>query len=178
MRSTRTGLFAEFPSADALMGAVEALNASGVRRLDAFTPLEVPGLAERLEVPRSRIPRVVFAGGVLGAAAGFLVQAYANAWHYPLNAGGRPPFALPSFVFSTFEAMVLGAAFAALVAFLVSLGLPELADPVFRLPGFESASDDGYWLAVDDRDPAFDADAQARLLDEHGASRIHRVRTR
>jgi hypothetical protein len=171
----RTGLYAEFRTADELLEAVSALRAAGLRRLDAFTPFDVPGLAERMELPRSRIPRFVFAGGALGAAAGFLIQVYANVWHYPLNAGGRPTFALPSFVFSTFEAMVLGASFAALLAFLFPLRLPQLWHPAFEVVGFESAMDDRFWVAVDDRDPAFNSLSQTRLLKERGAAHVYVV---
>ena len=169
------GLYAEFRTADELLEAVSALRAAGLRRLDTFTPYEVPGLVERLELPRSRIPRVVFAGGALGALAGFLIQVYANAWHYPLNVGGRPPFALPSFVFITFEAMVLSASFTALLAFLFTLRLPELWHPAFEVEGFESAMNDRFWLAVDDRDPKFNSLGQSRLLRERGAAHVYVV---
>ncbi|HET8656108.1 MAG TPA: DUF3341 domain-containing protein [Longimicrobiaceae bacterium] len=171
----RTGLYAEFESPDAMLAALRALRERGIERLEGFAPYDVPGLIEAVGVRRSRIPAATFVGGLFGAVAAFLIQTYANAWHYPLNAGGRPTFAVPSFIFSTFEGMVICASFAAVIAFLISLRLPELWHPAFEVEGFDRVSTDRFFVGVDDRDPLYDPAAQTRLLEELGATHVYRV---
>ena len=63
----RTGLAAEFPTPEALLSAVRALRARGLRGLDAFTPHPVHGLEEALGLSRSPLNWWVFAVA-MGAA--------------------------------------------------------------------------------------------------------------
>ena len=56
----------------------------------------------------------------------------------------------------TFELTVLFSAFTAVLGMLALCGLPRLAHPVFRSPGFRRATDDGFFLTVEARDPRFD----------------------
>jgi len=169
------GLLAEFDSAAALIAAARALRARGYRRLDAYTPYPVEGVEEALALPRSPLPRIVFPFALAGAGLAYLVQWAANAWAYPLVAGGRPPHAAPMFVPIAFETCVLAAALAALVALLVLCRLPELWHPVFAVEGFERASIDRFWLGVDAGDPRFDRDATAAELRAAGALRVAAV---
>jgi hypothetical protein len=153
----RLGMAAEYADERALLRAAAALRGRGYRRLDAFVPTEVEGLDEALAIPRSRIPRVTFAAGVLGAASGYLVQWYCNAVSYPIDVGGRPIHSALAFVPITFEMMVLFASVATTVALFATCRLPELWAPMNEVPGFERATIDRYWLTVDRRDAAFEA---------------------
>jgi hypothetical protein len=51
-------------------------------------------------------------------------------------------------------------------------GLPELSSPIFSAPGFESATNDGFWVGVDARDPAFDGGKLRIELLALGATRV------
>jgi hypothetical protein len=168
----RRGLLAEFPSADALLAGTSALTALGYREVETYTPFPLPGMEARPGRRRGRLPRFVFAGGLVGAILGYGIQWYANVWVYPLRVGGRPAHAVPAFIPATFEAMVLGAALVAFVGLLVALRLPELWHPVFEVEGFERASVDRFWLAVGDRDPLFDSDRTSSALTELGPLRV------
>ncbi|HEU4700088.1 MAG TPA: DUF3341 domain-containing protein [Gemmatimonadales bacterium] len=179
----REGLLAEFMEPGALERARAALRARGYERLEAYSPypLEAASIGfspvggpapGRL---RSRLTAVVFLGGLLGAVAAYLVQLYANVWHYPMNIGARPVHAIPAFIVPSFEGMVIGAAFAGFFGLLIALRLPEPWHPVFDIPDFERATRDRYWLGVDRRDRHFDWDATARLLAEGGPLRVVRL---
>jgi len=146
--STRL-LAAEFDSPHQLRGAIAALRASGVDSIDACTPYEIRGLDRQLRARRSRLPVVGFVGGVLGGAVAYFIQWYVNAWDYPLNAGGRPPHAIPAFVFVTFETLVLCAAGVVFVGLFVRLGMPRYYHPLWHIEGFERVTSDRFWLVVD-----------------------------
>jgi Protein of unknown function (DUF3341) len=145
----RHSVVAEFASADALLEAVRQVRAAGHERMETYSPYEVPGLDDALPRPPSRLPKLVFAGGALAALGAYGVQVYANVIRYPQNAGGRPTHAAAPFVISTFEGLVLGAALFAFFGFLVLLGLPRLYRPIFNVDGFDRASRDRFFLAVE-----------------------------
>jgi len=140
---------AEFDSAERLRVAIVAMQAQGIRVLDTCTPYEVPGLAKALRRNRSRVPRFAFIGGLVGAIVGYTIQWYVDAIDYPLNIGGRPNNAVPSFIFVTFETLVLCSAFAIFFGLFFVLGLPRYYHPLWEIEGFERASIDRFWVVVD-----------------------------
>lgn len=156
MKDPVTLLAAEFDSEEDFRQAARRVRALGILRLEACSPYEVRGLAGDLQLPRSPLPRIALAGGLTGAVIGYLVQWYVNAVDYPLNAGGRPANAVPSFVFVTFETTVLFAAIAIFVGIFVVLRLPRYYHPAWTIAGFERVSADRFWLVVDTRDPHFE----------------------
>ena len=163
----RAGVLAEFESAEALIGAAYRLREEGYRAIDTFAPYDLEELDEALELRPSRLPWLVFAVAVAGAAFAYWVQWYTNVADYPLNAGGRPAHAVPAFVFSTFEGLVLSGAVAAVLGFLWVARLPRLWHPVFEVDGFERASVDRFWIGIDARDAHFEparATASLRAL--------------
>jgi len=58
---------------------------------------------------------------------------------------------------------------------LYAAGLPRLHHPVFEVEGFESASIDGYWLAIAADDPRLDVVTAERELRDAGAKRVVQV---
>jgi hypothetical protein len=151
----RVGLAAEYATPDALHAAAVALRGHGYRRLDAYAPYPLPAVEDALAVTRTRLPRVVFAGGFLGACVGYGVQWFCNTWSYPIDVGGRPIHPVPAFVPITFETTVLFASFAAFGGLLLASRLVEPWNPLFEVEGFERATVDRFWIAVDERDPRF-----------------------
>jgi hypothetical protein len=173
-------MMAEFASGPALLGGVRALQACGVSRFDAFTPYEVAGLQELFGVSRSRLGWIALVIGLAAGGGAYLLQWWINVIDYPLNIGGRPHHAAPAFIPITFEMTVLFTSAAALVSALVLGGLPRLWHPVFEIAGFERATIDRFWLAVEAGDPAIDhmggptgaASRVAAALEGAGALRV------
>ncbi len=102
---------------DLLMG-IRQLQEQKVKILDVLTPFPVHGLDKLLAYRRSWIPRIGFIGGAIGGFCGFIFQTWVFTSSYPLNIGGKPYFAVPSFIPVTFECTVLFAAFSMVFAFL------------------------------------------------------------
>lgn len=169
------GVMAEFATPDALLGAARALRKAGYEALEAFTPHQVEGLAEAIGLDRpKRMPLIVLIGALTGAAVGYGIQ-WLTVVLYPLDVGGRPPHAVPAFMLITFETAVLFGAFAAFFGLFGLLGLPRLWHRVFEVDGFESATVDRYWLAIDAADPRFDYARSSTDLEAMSPLRVVRV---
>ncbi len=146
----REVLVAELDSPARAIATAKRVRELGYIRLEAFTPFPVPDLDPVLEIRRTKIPFIVLAAGLAGAAAALLVQWWTNAFDYPINVGGRPLFSIPSDVPIVFEMTVLSAAFGAFASVLLAAKLPRLHDPIFDLPGFERTSVDRFWIVIGD----------------------------
>src|SRR4051812_36185063 len=114
------GLLAEFENPTDLVEAVRHTREEGYRRIDAYTPYPIEELAEAIGFHHTRVPLVIFLGGLLGCLGGFFMQYYLAVIDYPLNIGGRPLNSWPAFIPITFETTVL---LASLTAVLGMLGM-------------------------------------------------------
>ncbi|MBI3848646.1 MAG: DUF3341 domain-containing protein [Planctomycetes bacterium] len=174
-RSSLYGLLAEFEQPHDLLEAAKRVRDQGYRRIDAFTPHPIEGLAEALGFHRNRLPLVVLVAGVIGCAGGFGMQYYASVVSYPIDVGGRPLNSWPAFVPITFELTILAAALAAVLGMLALNGLPMPYHPTFNVPRFVRASRDRFFLGVEASDPMFERDVTRRLLESLGANDVFEV---
>ena len=78
--------------------------------------------------------------------------------------GARPAHAPLAFIPITFETTVLAAGLAAFCLVFILCRLPRLWSPEFSVDGFERASVDRFFLAVDTHDPSFDQTKLAEML--------------
>jgi len=159
------GLMAEFDSPTDLVAAARRAREQGYRRMDAYTPFPIEGLAEAIGFHHSRLPLIVLIGGIIGCIGGYLLQYYASVIGYPLNVGGRPFHSWPSFIPVTFEMTILVAAVSAVVGMLALNGLPMPYHPVFNVDRFALATRDRFFLCIEAADPRFDLAETRRFLE-------------
>lgn len=169
------GLLAEFDDADKLLAATERTREAGYRRIDAYSPFPVDGLAEALGFTNTRISWIVLIGGILGGLAGFGLQYYVAVIAMPLNVGGKPFNSWPSFIPVTFEATILGAALAGVIGLLLLNKLPMPYHPVFNIDKFARASQDGFFLCIETGDPQFDMEKTKTFMQSLGPREVYDV---
>ncbi len=171
------GYVAEFESASALYKAAEKVRDAGFRKWDCFTPFPVHGLDRAMGLRRSILPYFVFFGGAAGLATAFLLAYITQVVIYPTVVQGKPAniFTVPAFFPIMFELTVLFAGFTALFGLLALCQLPRLHHPVFASRQIHRATDDGFFLAIEARDPRFSAEGTKAFLEEAGGRNIELV---
>jgi hypothetical protein len=170
------GVMAEFATADELVAAAHAVREAGYKKVDAYTPYPMESVIEALELPRSKMPLIVLAGGIIGGFTGFFLQYTTQVFIYPWNIGGRPYNSWPAFIVPTFECTILFAALSAVVGMILVNGLPQPYHPVFNVPNFAArASTDRFFLVIEATDPRFDRDQARRFFSGLNPSEVSEV---
>lgn len=168
------GLMAEFETADQLLEATVKTTAAGYRKVEAYSPFPIEGLADALSF-RTRLPLVVLIAGIVGCLGGFFMQYWMMAVDYPINVGGRPLNSWPAFIPVTFELTILIAGLTAVIAMIVANGLPMPYHAVFNVPRFELASNDRFFLSIEARDPRFQLNGTRTFLEGLGAKGVYEI---
>ena len=158
------GLMAEFDSAQELVGAAHKTHEAGYKKIDAYSPFPVEGLAEAIGFRKNRVALVVLIGAILGGLSGYLLQYWVATITYRTNIGGRPYHSWPSFIIVTFEMTILFGGLSAVFGMLALNGLPMPYHPVFNVPEFKSATENKFFLVVFASDPKFDATGTRSFL--------------
>lgn len=151
------GLMAEFDSAQELVAAAHKAHSAGYKKIDAYSPFPVEGLAEAIGFHKNGVPFLVLVGGLIGGLSGYALQYWVATTSYPVNVGGRPYHSWPSFIIVTFEMTILFAGLSAVFGMLALNGLPMPYHPVFNVPAFSKATENKFFLVVFSSDPEYDA---------------------
>jgi len=160
------GAMAEFDSPEDLIEACERAYAEGFRRMDAYAPMPIVGLAEAIGYKKNFVANCVLAAGICGVLFGFGLLEWITTVAYPHNVGGRPANSWPSYIPITFECMILFSALTCLFSMLLMNKLPQPYHPVFNVPRFERASTDRFFLCITSRDKKFDLAQTKAFLEE------------
>jgi len=155
--SSSYGLMAEFDSAQELMDAAQKTHQAGYKKIDAYSPFPIEGLAETIGFEKNRVSLVVLIGGMIGALTAYSLQYWVAVITYPTNVGGRPYHSWPSFIIITFELTILFGGLSAVIGMLGLNGLPMPYHPVFNVAEFAKATDNKFFLVVFSSDPNYDA---------------------
>ena len=165
---------AEYSSASALYEAAKMVRDAGFKRWDVFSPFPIHGMDEAMGLGKSWLSAVVLSGGITGLLTAVLVE-FGPSWGlYPLIVHGKPYDwrTVPAFFPIMFEMTVLFSAFAAFFAVLIMNGLPRPHHPIFNWERFKRATNDGFFLVIEARDPRFTELEARELLERSGGQHI------
>jgi len=169
------GIMAEFDTAQALADAAKKTHEAGYKKIDAYSPFPIEGLAEEIGFTHDEVPLVVLIGGIIGGCTGYAMQYWMSVIDYPLNIGGKPYHSWPSFIIITFEMTILFAGISAVLGMLALNGLPMPYHPVFNVPRFAMASKDRFFLIVFSSDKKYDPETTPKFLEQFNPRSISEV---
>ena len=171
------GYLAEFKSASALYKAAEKVRDAGFKKWDCYSPYPIHGLDGAMGLKRSILPWFVFCGGMTGTATAFTLAYATQVVIFPTVVQGKPAniFTIPAYFPIMFELTVLFSGFTVLFGLLALMKLPRLNHPLFASKQFHRATDDGFFIAIEARDPSFSTTGTHELLAEIGGANIELV---
>lgn len=169
------GVAAEYETPEALMEAAKRVREAGYLKIDAYTPFPIEGMSDALGIKDKWILILMLIGGFVGAFNGLLLQYWGSVASYPLNIGGRPIISWPQMVVIIFELTILTTALTGVFGMIILNGLPELYHPMFNVPNFNRASQDRFFLCIEQKDKQFNVDEITGLLEKTGALHISQV---
>jgi len=112
-------LLGKFWDPDKVMDAMKQLKEKGVLVYDVFSPFPIHEIEPYLNIKRTRLTVASFIYGLLGGLTGFTMMSLLYNLVWPMNIGGKPSWAIPSFVPITFEMTVLFAAHGMVITFFI-----------------------------------------------------------
>ncbi len=153
-----SGVLAGFETEAALRTALSHLAETNGGSVETYTPQPLD------EHPTgSPLPLLMFLAGLVGFLGFFVLMAYADLWAFPLNIGGRPKLAWPSFVPIAFELGALSAMAAGFFGYFLICRMPRLYEPIDECDSFRRASRDVWFVAFRSADKRHVAHARAAL---------------
>jgi hypothetical protein len=162
------GALVEFDTPEDLIVACEQAYAAGFRKMDAYAPMPVDGLAEAIGFKKNKVATVALCGGICGAIGGFSFLQWITNVAYAHNVGGRPTNSWVAFIPITFECMILFTALVGTFGMLAMNGLPQPYHPIFNVGAFQRASIDKFFLCIESSDPKFQPKETSEFLESLG----------
>jgi len=132
-----------FTSESALKSSFKAITDKKYSIFEVYSPVPLKWAASTLHTSPHKLNYIAVAGGLTGMALGFFGQMWISTIAYPLFYGGKPFFALPSFVPVMFESTLLLASLATVISMFLKTGLgagsrnqplhPEISGSLYAL---------------------------------------------
>ncbi|MFI4854417.1 MAG: DUF3341 domain-containing protein [Phycisphaerales bacterium JB065] len=180
------GIMAEFDNIPAVVAAAEKCRDEGFTKWDVYAPVPIHGIDEAMGLKGSKVAFCMGGGALTGLTIAFMIQWWFSAGTplpglfrvfsgYPIITNGKPFFAWEQAVPIMFELTVLLSAFATIGGMLALNGLPKWYHPLFKKDRFLRVSDDRLVIAIEARDPKFDANGTKAFLESVGGNHIEMV---
>lgn len=166
------GVLAEFASPADVYHAAEKVRDKGYQRWDVHSPYPIHGIERAMGLKDSKLGWVAFFCAVAGAFGGFGLQYWIGVFAQPVLFGGKPLNSFPAFVPVTFEPGIYCSGWGCILGMMVLNGLPRLYHALFRSENFKKATDNGFFISIEAKDPQFEAESVKALLASIGGTNI------
>lgn len=141
-------IIAYFEDEHKLLHTVKVLKDLAYRITDVVSPFPLHGIDKLLDLKSSRIPTAGFWFGAFGTIFALFFQWWIFTVDWPINFGGKPFFALPSFIPVIFEITVLFACLGMICSFLYRCNLFPGADNKIYI-NENSTTNDIFMIVID-----------------------------
>jgi hypothetical protein len=166
------GILAQFKGPHEIFVAAEKLRDAGFTRWDTFAPYAVHGLDKAMGLPRSKMPWIILVCAVTGFFTAIGMVWFMDSFDYPVVVGGKRYFDLIYPFPVMYELTILLGTFGAFFGQFLMNGLPRLHHPVFNADVFVRASDDGFFVVIEARDPQYNETGTRAQLEALGGYNI------
>ena len=167
MSHSKNYILGVFDDEDVVMSAIPKIREAGTKIEEVFSPFPIHGIDDKLGIKRSKLPIAAFMFGLVGFSLAVLMQTYMMAFDWPMNIGGKPNFAFPSFVPVSFELTVLIASLGMVGTFFAVCNLGPSSIEVLDV----RSTDDKFIMAIENKN--IDVDAITSLLKANGATEVN-----
>jgi hypothetical protein len=164
------GVAALFEHPDHLLYAATQTRDSDYKEFEAYSPFPIHGMDAAMGLGRSWIPWVCFGAGVAGFLTANILQFGVMVYDWPMNFGGKPFAAWPSFVPIIFELTVLFAGVTTALVMLKAAGC--FKKPLIVAPEITT---DRFVLWISSEDAAFERSAVVDFMRDLNPSEIRTV---
>jgi len=165
---SKTQIIGIFDDEVTLMQAVHNVKAKGIKINEIFMPYPVHEALEAMG-KKSRFTFIAFLFGVIGAVSVLSFLYYTSVIDWPIDYGGKPTNAFPSFIVITIVLTIFTVTILSLFAFSARAGI--YPGKKFTMPDSRS-TDDKFVIVFDKSNLLIDTAAFNSLLKESGASEI------
>ena len=153
-----------FDDETTLVDAFEKVKAKGIQPVEVFTPYPIHEILEGMG-KKTKITHAAFLYGLFAAIGILAFLTYAAGFSWPLNYGGKPFNAFPSFIVVTIVATILSITLLTLFTFSARAKIfpgkvPEIVH--------ERATDDKFVMVIDKKSLGKNEDDIQSIILEHG----------
>lgn len=165
---TNQYLISVFNEEDTLLSAIRRVKEAGVKIAEIYTPYPINEAIEAMG-KQSKFTLAAFLFGFAGAVGILLFLQYTAVWDWPINYGGKPTNAFPSFIVVTLVLTILTITLASLFTFSVRAKVYPGKDYV--MPDIRSM-DDKFIIVFEMDQLQTTTDELRTMLHEAGATEI------
>lgn len=165
----KTSIIGVFDEEDALMAAVDQVKKEGIEINEIYTPYPMHDVIEAMG-KKTRFTFAAFLYGFIGAVSVLAFLYYTSVIDWPINYGGKPTNAFPSFIVVTIVLTILTVTLASLFTFSARAAI--YPGKAYILP--DSRSTDDKFVIVFDKSAVKDGvDKLNAMLIEKGAVEVY-----
>ena len=153
-----------FENEESLVSAFEKVKEKGVLPVEVYTPYPVHEILEGMG-NKTRITTAAFFYGLFAAIGILAFLTWAASFSWPLNYGGKPFNAFPSFIVVTIVATILSITILTLFTFSARAKIfPGKVPEIFH----ERATDDRYVMVIDKKSLGENSAEINSIISEYG----------
>jgi hypothetical protein len=165
---SNTQILGIFDDEDTLMQAMQDVKAKGIAINEIFMPYPVHQAIEAMG-KKTSFAFIAFLFGAIGAVSVLSFLYYTSVIDWPINYGGKPTNAFPSFIVITVVLTIFTVTILSLFAFSARAGI--YPGKKYTMPDLRS-TDDKFVMVFDKNNLSMDVATFKALLKKSGASEI------
>jgi len=179
---TAYGVICQFDTPKDIYHAAEKLRDEGFKKFEVYTPFPIHGMDDAMGLPPTKLPWIILTMGLIGLVGGTCLSTWSSSetWLFGIEGGYKMiSSAKPDgfegiweFIPVIFETTILLSAFGAVFGMFALNGLPKLYNPLFKHDAFAKASDDGFFIAVEAKDPLYNESKVKEILTKIGGQGV------